>query len=193
MGSKLLIETTASRERFAKRAFAAENTLGLIRAALTDHATLTSADGDMTFTERALVTRLHQILNEPAPSWSPSASCTHPNCATHGKSPCEGVDCNGLDAEDRARLATAVSSGTTEPTETTARTSANGLMHAYVLAEPVTGGGVEVIAVHTSLAAAQVVVDEQEWVEQVGLGTRMPATWVGYPDGHTITRQPLEG
>ena len=32
--------------------------------------------------------------------------CTHPNCETHGKSPCEGVDCSGRDAEDRARLRT---------------------------------------------------------------------------------------
>lgn len=28
----------------------------------------------------------------------------HPNCEKHGKSPCEGVDCSGRDADDRAAL-----------------------------------------------------------------------------------------
>ena len=27
--------------------------------------------------------------------------CSHPNCAVHGKSPCEGVGCDGRDADDR--------------------------------------------------------------------------------------------
>ena len=27
--------------------------------------------------------------------------CSHPNCEQHGKSPCEGVNCDGLTREDR--------------------------------------------------------------------------------------------
>ncbi|KQP62923.1 hypothetical protein [Nocardioides sp. Leaf285] len=30
--------------------------------------------------------------------------CTHPNCEQHGKSPCEGVGCDGLDDQERAAL-----------------------------------------------------------------------------------------
>lgn len=32
---------------------------------------------------------------EPVTSAASLLSCTHPNCAEHGKSPCDGVGCDG--------------------------------------------------------------------------------------------------
>lgn len=33
-----------------------------------------------------------------------AAVCSHPNCESHGKSPCEGVGCDGLDDDERIAL-----------------------------------------------------------------------------------------